>query len=96
MSILGESLIASLPSQHMGDSPSKCETGTRVLTHLANCYARIWLGVGTVPSHLVVCSPRSGGTVLATDLYVLIVHPFRDGRPLIYSVECQAACKVLG
>jgi hypothetical protein len=32
MSLLGELLIVFLPSLRVGDNPSRCETGTRVLT----------------------------------------------------------------
>jgi hypothetical protein len=87
--------MASLNNQHVGDIPSKCETGTRVLIRSSNCCAQTLPVASIAPSRLVIHLPRNGDIVPATDLIVLIARPCVGGTPWIYSTGYPTVCKVL-
>jgi hypothetical protein len=88
--------MASLNNQHVGDIPSELETGTRALIRSASYCVQTPPGVSIVPSHPGAHLPRTGGIALATDLIILIAHPFVGDTPWRCSAVCPTACRVCG
>jgi hypothetical protein len=88
--------MVSLNNQRTGGIPSKCETGTRALICLANCYGRILLGVGIAPSHPGARLPKNGDIAPATDLIVLIVRLFMGDMLWRCFAVSPTAYRVLG
>jgi hypothetical protein len=84
-----------LSNQHVGDTPSKCETETRTLIRSANCCVQTLPGVNIAPSHPGAHLPKIGDIVPATDLIVLIAHLYVDGMRWRCSVGYPTACRVL-